>query len=103
MRQNANEDEDVLELSKGAPRESTKLIPRLVIRESGVTGERAKALLNGVGINISLMSANMLVADAKRMLRILDQRGLLCDDFEGRRSHASSDFVRITRKKRRTA
>jgi hypothetical protein len=101
MRQDENEDR--LELSDAAPTQSSKLIPRLVIRDADITGEKAKSLLNGVGINISLTSANMLVNDARRMLRILDQRGLLHPDFERRRRHLPSDFIEVRRKKRRTA
>lgn len=103
MRPDRDENELTLELSDGAPRESTKLITRLVIRDGEISGDKAKAMLNAAGIPISLTSANMLVSDARRMLRLLDQRGLLHPDFERRRRHASSDFIEIRRKKRRTA
>lgn len=103
MRQSENESQDRLELSDAAPKLSTKLIPRMVIRDSDVTGEKAKSLLNAVGINISLTSANMLVADARNMIHMLEQRGLLHPDFERLRRHLPSDFIEVRRKKRRTA
>lgn len=80
------------------------LIQRLVIREKDITGERCEAILGAAGVKVSLMSANMIVSDAKRMLRHLDRSQLLVDDFERARRRVASDFVEvIPRKKRRSS
>jgi len=90
-----------LELSDGAPRSVTSLLFRLVVRDPTIDSKRAKATLEAAGKNVSQMTASMIVADAKRMIRILREADLLCDDFERARKLHFFDFIERAPRKRR--
>jgi hypothetical protein len=91
-----------LELSDAAPNSVTSLLFRLVVRDAQIDAHRAKATLEAAGKNVSPTSANMIVSDAKRMLRILRDANLLCDDFDVKRRRRFHDFIeRAPKKKRR--
>lgn len=106
MRSQDNPDDykATLELSDAAPNSVTSLLFRLVVHDPTIDAARAKATLEAAGKNVSPMSANMIVSDAKRMLRILRDADLLSDDFASRRKRTFNDFIeRAPKKKRRSS
>lgn len=90
-----------LELSGTAPKSIDSLLFRLVISDAGIDGNRAQLTLQAAGRQCSPMRASMTISDARRMLRILDEAGLLHPDFDRLRRRKFNDFIERAPKKRR--
>lgn len=102
MRQSEKPEDRVwLELSDTAPRNITRLLLRLAVRDDEITGKRAQAMLEAVGIRTSVMTCNSVISETRTVLRYLESKNLLSEDFERRRTHTASDFVTRYRRKRR--
>ncbi|MGE3992942.1 hypothetical protein [Pseudorhodoplanes sp.] len=79
-------------LSDDAPRNAVELLQRLAVTEPGIKAERARQLLEHVGINVSPALASMVISEAKRLIRFLKEADLVCDDFAQKRRGAADDI-----------
>lgn len=82
-----------LELTEAAPSSSIELLQRLAVRQPGIEGRVARAILEAAGVNASPNTASMVLSETKKLLRYLKAKKLLADDFQERRTQIADDFI----------
>lgn len=93
-----------LTLAEDAPSSSVTLLMRLYIRDAEIDAHRAQLTLEAAGKNVSPAVSSATLSDVRKLLRLLHEANLLCDDFDRLRRRKFHDFVEIpARKKRRRA
>lgn len=102
MRPNeTHQDDRWLELSDAAPRSITRLLQRLAVRDPEITGQRAQALLEAVGFQVSRATCSSVLSEARTVIGYMEKNNLVCKNFEQRRGRVASDFFEMQRRRRR--
>jgi hypothetical protein len=84
-------------LADDAPRNAVALLQRLAVTEPGIKAERARTLLEHVGVHASPATCSMVLSEARRLIRFLKEHDLVCENFSERRRDDIDGIVMVRR------